>query len=127
MLVDGRRVVLNVVSEKESALSDEIMKPASARLQQLEHRKEPRVTGAEIAVVPDSSLLQKWLESSAQLVGRQPRDVLLVEPIELLLIEDRVAAADAFEPERRRQLVAREYLLIGARRPSKQRQEIHHR
>ena len=51
---------------------------------------------------------------AAQVVARQPGDVLLVEPLELLGIEDGVPAADALEREARDQLVAREHLLVAA-------------
>ena len=57
---------------------------------------------------------------------RHPRDVLLVEPVQLLRIEDGVAAADAFEREQLDQLLAREHFAVATRRPSEQRQEIHH-
>ena len=67
------------------------------------------------------------LETPGELVGRQPGNVLLVEPVELFGVEDGVAAADAFERERCDQLVAREQFLVAARRPSEQRQEVDHR
>src|SRR5437588_13023341 len=53
--------------------------------------------------------------------------MLVVEPIELLRIEDRIAAADAVEGERVDHLGARHYLAIAARRPSEQTEKIHHR
>ena len=61
-----------------------------------------------------------------QLVRAQPRQILGVEPVELLRIEHRVAAADAVERERLDQLVARHHFAIVAGRPSQQAEKIHH-
>ena len=66
------------------------------------------------------------LHAGGKIRRRQPHDVLLVEPVELVLAEDGVAAADAFERERGDELVAREDLLIGSRRPAEEREEVDH-
>jgi hypothetical protein len=78
-------------------------------------------------VRPQTGGLQFRTDTPDQVVSGQPRDVLRVEPVELLGIEDSVAAADALERETRNQLVAREDLLVAAGRPAEQRQEVHHR
>ena len=53
--------------------------------------------------------------------------MLLVEPFQLVRVEDGVSAADAFERERIHELVGREHLLIRPGRPPEKREEIHHR
>src|SRR5438876_1774266 len=97
MLVDGFRVVLDRVSKKEASLRGEISETFDARLQQLEHGKEPRVTISKVRLIPESGGLKPRLHSPRELVGRQPHHVLLVEPVELVRIEDGVAAADTLE------------------------------
>ena len=52
--------------------------------------------------------------------------MLLIEPVEFFRVEHRAAAADAVEGEDRYQLLARKNFLVGARRPSKQREEVDH-
>ena len=122
------RVVLDLIDEEEPALRDEVVQTLDARLQQLEHRKEPGVPIREVGLVPESCLPERRLETPRELVGRQAHDVLLVEPVELLLIEDGVAAADAVERERLDQLLPAEQLAVaGTGRPAEQREEIHHR
>ena len=76
---------------------------------------------------PETGRFELRTHPRQQLVGREPRQVLRVEPVELLGIEDGVAAADALEREARDELVAREASLVAAGRPAEQRQEIHHR
>ena len=101
MLVDRGRVVLDRVAEEQRALRGEIVEPLGARSQQLEHGEEPRVSIAEIVVVPQPGGFEPRLDADRELVRREPHDVLLVEPVELLRVEHGVAAADAVEREAR--------------------------
>ena len=99
---------------------DEIVEPLRARLQQLEHGEKPRVPIAEIARRSTARAASNdGFSRARELVRREPHQVLLVEPVELLGVEDRVAAADALERERRDELVAREHLPIVARATSR--------
>ena len=56
--------------------------------------------------------------------GSSLPDPLAVQPLEAVLVEDRAALVDVVEVEARRQLVEREDLLLRARRPAEQRQEV---
>ena len=114
MFLHGRRVVLHRVREEEPPLRHEVVQAPGARLQQLEDGEEPRVTIAEIALVPQRRVLQARLEPAAELVRRQTRDVLLIEPVELLRVEDRIPAADPFEAEPGGEAVTTEQLVVSA-------------
>src|SRR6185436_19725180 len=118
MLVDRGCVVLQRIAEEEASLRREIVEPLRARLQQFEYRVEPRVPIAEVLVAPDTGLLERRFEPARELVRGDPHEMLLIEPVELLGIEDRVSPADPFERERRDQLIAREQLAIVAGRPA---------
>src|SRR3989441_9877433 len=100
MLVDRRGIEFDRANEEESSVCGEIVEALRARLQQLEDREEPRVTLAEIVVAPESGGFERGLDSARELVGREPHDVLLIEPIQFLGIEHRIPAADAIERER---------------------------
>ena len=69
---------------------------------------------SHVAVAPELCRLEERLEANGQLAGRQPRDVLLIEPVQLLWIEHRVAAADSPQRELRHQFVPREDLAVRA-------------
>src|SRR5438445_3286209 len=114
---DRSFVVRDRVREEEATLRDEVAEPPRPRLEQLEHRKKPRVPISKIRVVPEIFGSEPRLQTSAELVRREPRHVLLVEPIELLGIEHGVAAADALDRKRVDELLAREELAIVAGRP----------
>ena len=58
MLGRRRWVVLHGVDEEESAEVDELIQPLRPRLQQLEHREEPRVPFCQIRVVPHACGLE---------------------------------------------------------------------
>src|SRR5581483_2340702 len=114
--------------EKETAELREVAKPLRARLQQLQNGEQPRMAARHVLVVPEPVGLEPRLDASRELVRRHPPQMVLVEPLELLGIENGVAAADAVEREHRRELVAREDLAIAApRRPPEEREKIHHR
>ena len=51
---DSRRVILNSILEEKIAEYGEVAEPLRARLQQLEHRKKPRVPLAKIGVMPQT-------------------------------------------------------------------------
>src|SRR5581483_3938384 len=89
--------------------------------------EEPRMPLAQVGLVPQALAPEPRLEPPRKLVGRQPRDVLLVEPVELLWVKHGVAAADPLEREDLLELVYREDLLVRPRRPPEQRQEVDHR
>src|SRR5262245_4778545 len=132
VLVDRGFVVLDGVAGREEELAQrgEVVEPTDAWPQQLEDREEPRAAVADELVAPQALRLERRLDAGRELVRREPRDVLLIEPVELLLVEDRVPSADAFQREQRDELVAREDLAIrGGRagRPAEERQEIRHR
>src|SRR5439155_26843179 len=73
VLVHRRLVVLQRIPEQEAALHDEVIEPASPRLEQLDDGEEPRVAVAEIGVVPQPGLLQQRTEPPSELLGREPR------------------------------------------------------
>ena len=78
-------------------------------------------------IAPEAGVPEERRDAVRELAGRQPHHLLLVEPIELVGIEDRVSAADALERETVHELRLREELLVRPGRPSKQREEIDHR
>ena len=51
---------------------------------------------------PERRLLKERCDSGRQALRREARDVLAVHPVELLRVEDRIAAADTLERKRRR-------------------------
>src|SRR5205085_7303195 len=72
--------------------------------------------------------LEERLQTAAEFVWRQARDVLLVHPIELLGVEHSVTAGDAVEIEGFGELIEREQLAVAAaRRPAEKREEVDHR
>ena len=73
------------------------------------------------------SAAQPRFETREQSLACESGDVLLIEPVQLLRIEHRVAAADAFEREQGYEFLAREQLTITARGPSEECKEVHHR
>src|SRR6266540_497657 len=73
-----------------------------------------------------ASGFEKRLQPRNQLFVRERQQMLLIEPVELFRVEDGVSAADAFEREPIDQLACRKQLLIAARRPAKQREEVDH-
>src|SRR6185437_8558813 len=127
MLPAGRLVDVRLLDEKRPELIDELIEVLYSRGEQPQNPLDPGCLRRFERVAPQARIDQAALDTAEQLGGRQPGDVLLVEPVKLLGIEDRVAAADPFEREQLDQFVAREHLAIAARGPSEQRQEIHHR
>src|SRR5580765_182082 len=107
VLVDRGLVVLDRIRKEEASVHHEIVEPFDARLQQLDDGEQPRVPIAEILVLPQAGRGKQRFQPARQLDWRQQRHVLLVEPVDLFRIEDRIAAADTFERERAHQLVAR--------------------
>ena len=98
--------------KKNRALLHEITEPLRARPQQLEHGGEPGVSIAEIVVAPQPGRFEPGPHPRRELVGGEPQDVLLVEPVQLLGIEHRVAAADPLEREGADQRLAREHFSV---------------
>ena len=93
-------VVIDLLHEEQPAVVDELTEFPGARLQQFDDALAARRARCR----PKLSRHRPASRSSGvrrddQLAGRQPHDVLLVEPVELLGIEDGVAAADALERE----------------------------
>ena len=78
-------------------------------------------------LVPHARRVEERADAHRELIRREPRDVLRVEPVELLGVEDDVATADAVEREDGAELLTREQLLVRARRPAEQREKVHHR
>src|SRR5262245_7248607 len=111
-----RVVILNGIDEKVPAERCEFVEPLRARLQQLEHSKKPRAPFAEEFVLPNSARLEPSPEARRTLRRRKPNQILLVEPVQRVRSEDRVAAADARQVENVRELVEREQLAIAAAR-----------
>src|SRR6185369_8769296 len=71
---------------------------------------------------------EQRLQPLRELVRREPHDVLLVEPLELLGIENRIAAADTVERKQLDQLVLTEQLAVArSGRPPEQPEKVHHR
>src|SRR5712692_5239079 len=99
MPAGGFRVVLDLADKEKPRLRSEVADPLHARLQQLEHRKKPRMPISEVRVIPQTRGLKRWFDTLRKIVGREQGDVLLVEPIELSRIEHGAAAADAVERE----------------------------
>ena len=91
------------------------------------HAQEPLALVAVEGRPPQTGVGEERLHACGEIAGGQPADVLLIEPVELVLTEDGVAAADALERERGDELVAREELLIVAGRPAEEREEVDHR
>src|SRR5206468_7619047 len=110
-------------SEEEFTLLTEIREAPCPGLQQFEHSKKPGVPLSQIRVAPEPSRFKYRFQPHAELVGREPREVLRVEPIQLFQIEYSAPAADALERECRHELLSREQLSItfgAVRRPAKQ-------
>ena len=61
-------------------------------------RSQPR-SARRKCVAPQPCFAKVRFERVAQFLGRQPRDVLLIEPVEFLGIENGIPTADAFEAE----------------------------
>src|SRR5205823_13402971 len=104
--------------EEWTQVFDELVELLDARLEQREHGGNPFRLRCLQRLAPQSGLAQPRFNPLEQRCRRQPSDVLLVEPVELLRIEHGVAAADPVEREERDQLVSREELAIAARVPS---------
>src|SRR4051812_46473260 len=90
-------VVLDGVDEKEPRLHRELIEALRARTEQLEDGEEPGVAITKKIVAPDASGFEERLGALRELVGSKAHEVLLVEPVQLLRIEHRVAAADPLE------------------------------
>src|SRR6185503_15548257 len=96
--------------------------------QQFEHREEPAVLLAQKRWIPQASFFETRTNARRQLLRRKRDDVVLIEPVELLRIEDRTAAADSRQVEDFGEFLAREQLAIAAtRRPPEEREKIQHR
>jgi hypothetical protein len=113
VLGDGGWVVFHGVAEEEFTQLEELIQSLRAGPQELEHGEKPGVAFAQIRLVPHACSVEKRPQPSRQLVGRETEQVLLIEPVELVGIEDRIASADAAEVERGDQLVACEQFLIA--------------
>ena len=74
--------------EEETALHDEVAHPFHARPEQIDDREEPGVAIADELVPPQPLGLEERFEAARELIRRETHDVLLVEPVELLGIED---------------------------------------
>src|SRR4051812_9014185 len=127
MLSHGGAVVVNRPLEKGAHLVRELIELFHPRPDEVDETQEPVVTGASELGCPEARVAQCGLYTPRQFVERQPLNVLLIEPVELLWIEDRVATADPFKRERCNQFVAREQLAIVSWRPAEQREEVDHR
>src|SRR5262245_20002170 len=100
--VGGNRVwiVFNDVDEEESTHLQELIQSLRAGLEKLEHGEEPRVPFSQIGFVPHACRLEQRFQSPRQLVRCKTEYVLLIEPVELIGIEDRIACADTAQVER---------------------------
>ena len=126
-VLDGRRVVFDAVAQKRLELRDQVLEPPHAREQESDDTLEPRGARAFERCVPQSRGFEGGTKACDDLRGRHSRDVLRVHPLEFLGIEHGIAAADPLERKCRDQFLPREDLLVGARRPSEQREEVDHR
>src|ERR1700676_4992434 len=128
MFLDSRRIELNRIREEEPPVRREIIQTTGARFQQLEHRKEPCMSLVDIALVPEAGRFKDRLEPDGKLVGCQPGDVLLTEPLQFFRIEHRITAADSFQPESGGELISTEKeLTVAPGRPAEQREKVDHR
>src|SRR4029079_12891855 len=64
MLLDRRRVVVDLIREEDPSLIDEIAEPLDARLQELENTGKPRVPIAEELVSPETRRLEQRLDAT---------------------------------------------------------------
>ena len=113
--------------EERTAIVDELAELLRPRLKERHHAQEPLALVAVEGRPPQTGVGEERLHACGEIAGGQPADVLLIEPVELFLTEDGVAAADALERERGDELVAREELLVSSRRPAEEREEVDHR
>src|SRR6188508_295476 len=120
MFRDRRRVVLHIALKKRTHFLGELIEFLHAWTDQYEQAHKPVTATVQVIGCPESTLMQDRLEPSREFVERQAQDVLLIEPIELLGIEDCIPTADALQGERPDQVVAREQFAVVARRPAKQ-------
>src|SRR5215472_13185987 len=104
VLLDRGRVELDRVCEERTTLCDEIVETLRARRQQCEDAEEPGVPRREELVMPQPGRFEERLQPRGEIFWCETRDVLLVEPVELLRVEHRVAAADPLEREDSHQL-----------------------
>src|SRR5262245_28870556 len=127
MLLHRALLVLHFLSKEEAAGNGKVPQPPGARSQQVEDRVQPRALLSVVRIVPKACVMKPRPHASSELFERQPEHVLLVEPIELLGIEDRPAAANAREPKDLGELDARKNLAVAAtRRPAEQREKVDH-
>ena len=112
MLVDGVRIIRLRIRQKGPSAVDVVRQPLRARLQQRENPAHPweLVTGQRLP--PQAGRLESGRESRQQFFVRKREQVLMVEPVQLLGVEDGVAAADALEREAIDELADRQQLFI---------------
>src|SRR5262249_37504371 len=115
------------VREEQPPPLDEVVQSSGTGPEQFQYARKPGGTLVSIALAPEAGVAKQRFHPLRQVVHRHARDVLLVEPLELLWIEYRVASADALERESADKLLAGEDLFITAsRRPAKQGEKVHH-
>ena len=85
MLLHGGLVEGDGLVEKRTAIVDELAELLRARLQQLEHSQEPVALVAGIGRAPEARICEERLHARGEIAGGQAGDVLLIEPVELVL------------------------------------------
>src|SRR5262245_61247267 len=104
MLRHGSLLIFDLVREKVAPERRELIEPLRARLQQLQHRFQPGAPALPKPLVPAPRRLEPRPHLLDELARREPHQVLLIHPIELLAVENGAAAADAVEIEDLREL-----------------------
>src|SRR3954465_13784736 len=99
MFADRRRVVLNGVLQERTGFVRELSHTFHSGTNDGKHLEEPASPGPRQAVGPQPCRAQDGLDPYGEIVEGEAHDVLLVEPIELLRIENGVAPADAGKAE----------------------------
>ena len=101
VLVDRRGLVLHRLAQQRPACSTKsVSRFARGRSSSSSRTNDARRSTSGCRAQPAG--VQQRLHGVRELCRRHPRDVLPVHPVELLGVEHRVAAADAFERERSR-------------------------
>src|SRR5262245_49662603 len=99
MFPDGLIIELDGIAEERTADVDEIAKPMRARPNELDHRQQPRARRIVVGVRPETCIAHERSNARKDLFAWQSGNVLLIEPVKLLLIEDGIATADPLERE----------------------------
>src|SRR5262245_32523103 len=116
MLLDRLSFILNRIREEWPRELHEIGQFLRPRTKQIEQPVEPGVGYSHL----ETRLLKERRDGMRQAIRCEARDVLAVHPVELVRVEDRVAAADTLERKSADELIHGHQLAIVPGRPAEE-------